>query len=109
MKPKLFLLVITIACASLAQAQPIVRAALNAVSYTAPGLPGSGIAQGSIFAVFGSNLGPTTPGESGLDQRPRGCGDELHRLAANYDAPTFSLGQPGERDGPRTCSLTRSG
>ena len=31
---------------------------VNAASYRRVGLPNSGIAQGSIFLVFGSNLGP---------------------------------------------------
>jgi uncharacterized protein (TIGR03437 family) len=41
-------------------AQPAINAGgvLNAASYALPGLPNSGIAQGSMFAVFGSNLGP---------------------------------------------------
>jgi len=30
----------------------------NSASYAAPGLPNSGIAQGSIFSIFGNNLGP---------------------------------------------------
>lgn len=32
--------------------------ALSAASYRAPGMPGSGIAQGSIFLIFGTGLGP---------------------------------------------------
>src|SRR5579884_3902890 len=45
-----------------AQAQPLLyyRDAVNAASYMPQGLPGGGIAQGSIFAVFGSGLGPAT-------------------------------------------------
>ncbi len=44
-------------------AQPAIRSAapvLNAASYAIPPLPNSSIAQGSIFAIFGSNLGPAT-------------------------------------------------
>ena len=46
--------------AGTAAAQPTVPAGgvVNVASYTPVGLPGSGIAQGSIFTVFGSNLGP---------------------------------------------------
>lgn len=33
---------------------------VNAASYANPVLPNSGIAQGSLFTVFGSNLGPST-------------------------------------------------
>jgi uncharacterized protein (TIGR03437 family) len=35
-------------------------AAVNAASYANPVLPNSGIAQGSLFSIFGSNLGPST-------------------------------------------------
>ena len=45
------------------QAQPYInyRGIANAASYTPPGLSGSEIAQGSIFSISGSNLGPATP------------------------------------------------
>jgi uncharacterized protein (TIGR03437 family) len=35
------------------------RSIYNAASYTPAGLPGGGIAQGSLFSLFGTNLGPT--------------------------------------------------
>ncbi len=43
-----------------AQAQPFIspRGIVSAASYTPPGLPGSAIAQGSIFTIFGTGLGP---------------------------------------------------
>jgi uncharacterized protein (TIGR03437 family) len=43
-------------------AQPFIsyRNVLNAASYTAAGLPGGSIARGSIFSIFGTNLGPTS-------------------------------------------------
>lgn len=43
-------------------AQPLIfsRSVYNAASYTPAGIPGGGVAQGSIFSVFGANLGPTT-------------------------------------------------
>jgi hypothetical protein len=40
-------------------AQPVIRAqagVVNAASYSSPGLPNSGIAQGSVFVVIGKNL-----------------------------------------------------
>ena len=42
------------------QAQPYInyRGIVNAASFTPVGASGSGIAQGSIFSIFGSNLGP---------------------------------------------------
>lgn len=44
-----------------ALAQPVIRSGngvLNSASYLTPGLPASGIAQGSLFVVFGTGLGP---------------------------------------------------
>ena len=38
--------------------QPTVGAAVNAASYAIAGLPGSGIAKGGMFIVFGTNMGP---------------------------------------------------
>lgn len=45
-----------------AGAQPVVNpnGIVNSASYLAPGLPGSGIAQGSIFTISGTGLGPAT-------------------------------------------------
>jgi uncharacterized protein (TIGR03437 family) len=51
-----------LALAGTAAAQaPVVNAGgvVNAASYAYAGLPSGGIAQGSLFAVYGSNLGPT--------------------------------------------------
>jgi uncharacterized protein (TIGR03437 family) len=41
-----------------AGAAPEIGAILNAASYALPGMPNSGIAQGSMFVVFGKELGP---------------------------------------------------
>jgi len=41
-------------------AAPSITGIYNAASYNPPGLPNSGIAQGSIFTVFGTGLGPAT-------------------------------------------------
>jgi uncharacterized protein (TIGR03437 family) len=45
-----------------AGAQPVINpnGIVNSASYLAPGLPGSGIAQGSIFTISGTGLGPAT-------------------------------------------------
>ena len=49
-------------CASPAFAQtPVLKAVLNNASYTPTGLPNSNIAQGSIFVLFGTNLGTSSP------------------------------------------------
>src|SRR5215470_7709466 len=34
---------------------------VNAASYAATGLPNGSIAQGSLFTIFGANLGPAQP------------------------------------------------
>jgi hypothetical protein len=48
--------------ANCAIAQPVITSTevVNSASYLSQGLPGSGIAQGSIFTIFGSGLGPNT-------------------------------------------------
>jgi len=43
-------------------AVPAIAYVLNSASYRLPGLSASGIAQGSIFTVFGSDLGPSSCG-----------------------------------------------
>jgi len=43
------------------------RSTFNAASYMPAGIPAGAIAQGSIFSVFGANIGPSTPaGPSGF-------------------------------------------
>jgi hypothetical protein len=46
---------------AVAQAQPFIysRGIVNAASFVPPGLPGGSIAQGSLFSVFGTALGPS--------------------------------------------------
>lgn len=53
---------------SCAFAQPVINSGMvvNSASYLSQGLPGSGIAQGSIFTIKGSGLGPGTMVQSGL-------------------------------------------
>jgi uncharacterized protein (TIGR03437 family) len=50
------------AIAGAIQAQPFIagRGIVNAASYAPPGVPGGSIAQGSLFTIFGANLGPAT-------------------------------------------------
>ncbi len=49
-------------CVGVAQAQPYInyRGIVNAASFTPQGPSGSEIAQGSIFSIFGTGLGPAT-------------------------------------------------
>jgi uncharacterized protein (TIGR03437 family) len=51
---------LTLAVAVAAAQGPAIYSVVNAASGIAPGLPNSGIAQGAIFLVVGSNLGPGT-------------------------------------------------
>ena len=53
-----FLLLVALVLSPGLQAQPVINGVLNAASYAVPGLPHSDIAQGSMFVVFGQQLGP---------------------------------------------------
>src|SRR5436305_1660131 len=46
------------ATSAVSAAAPQIGAILNAASYSKPGLPNYGIAPGSMFVVFGTELGP---------------------------------------------------
>ena len=46
--------------AGIASAQPTVSAVVNAASNALAGLPNAAIAQGSMFVVYGKNMGPST-------------------------------------------------
>lgn len=55
------LLAVSVFPAVAALAQPVISyTAINAASYRAAGMPGTGIAQGSIFTIFGTGIGPAT-------------------------------------------------
>jgi uncharacterized protein (TIGR03437 family) len=63
MRPALCVLILFLVLTATAVAQnPAVSAAgiLNSASYAYVGLPNSAIAQGSIFVIFGTNMGPST-------------------------------------------------
>jgi uncharacterized protein (TIGR03437 family) len=55
-----------------ASAQPTIAAngIRNSASYALPGLPDAGIAKGSIFVIFGQNLGPRRLSKSAAFQCP---------------------------------------
>lgn len=59
MKAVLFAIVLGLVIAVASFAQPSVSALQNNYSYILPGLPNYGIAQGSIFVMYGKNMGPT--------------------------------------------------
>lgn len=51
---------LSLMCAIAAAAAPSISAVYNAASWLPPSLPNSGVAQGAIFTLKGSGLGPTT-------------------------------------------------
>jgi uncharacterized protein (TIGR03437 family) len=58
MRPFLGLFFLLLAGPVLLKSQPVVDAVMNSASFALPGMPNSGIAQGSMFVVFGKSLGP---------------------------------------------------
>jgi len=54
------LIILAFACTVWLTAAPSISAVYNGASWTPAGLPNSGIAQGSIFTLTGSGLGPLT-------------------------------------------------
>ncbi len=74
-----FLLLLTFATPGAFAQQPTVAAVMNNFSYTLPFSPNYGIAQGSIFDIFGSNLATST---SGTQQVP---------LPASVDGTSVSI------------------
>ncbi len=52
-----------VGCYAQLATQPVVtyRGVVNAASLAPPGLPNAGIARGSVFTIFGTNIGPTAP------------------------------------------------
>ena len=67
-------LLITAAFAGIAAAQPVVTGALNTASYITPGFPNAGLAQGSMIAIFGRNLGPASIAQAGAFPLPTELG-----------------------------------
>lgn len=87
----LFLLVPMISGAA-TQSAPAISGVVNAASNLAPGLPGSGIAQGAIFTVYGSYLGPASPCWGSIPYTSSLCGVSLTVTVngtSTYPIPTF--------------------
>jgi uncharacterized protein (TIGR03437 family) len=61
-----FVVICGLAAASRGWAQPTIypRGVLNAASSAPNGLPNGSIAQGSLFTIYGANLGPTSPAQA---------------------------------------------
>jgi len=54
------LLAVSLVSIVAAVAQPVVNVAISSAVARGPGMPGSGIAQGSIFTIYGTGLGPAS-------------------------------------------------
>ena len=78
----LWALLLTPAAAS----APQISAILNAASYALPGLPNSGIAPGSMFVVFGTELGPTELQQAGGSPFPTTLGGTSMRITVGFTA-----------------------
>jgi uncharacterized protein (TIGR03437 family) len=59
---------------TLAAQNPTFTGIVNPASNIPPGLPNSGIAQGSIFVVYGANLGPATLAQASVLPLPTSAG-----------------------------------
>ncbi len=81
--------------AGTASAQPKVNSVLNNYSYTLPGLPNYGIAQGSLFVVFGTGIGPAqTPSlpdlsKTALTTSLNGAGVSITVNGTTVQAPLY--------------------
>ena len=71
------------------QAQPTIKSFLNNASYIVPPLPGSSIAQGSIFAIFGDNMGPAALVQAGFPLPTDLSGTSLRIGASGNDVSAF--------------------
>ena len=68
------------------------RSIYNAASYLPAGVPAGAIAQGSIFTVFGANLGPSTPaGPSGFPLQTNLGGVVLNVIQGSTTVPAIPL------------------
>jgi uncharacterized protein (TIGR03437 family) len=75
--------------AQTASVSPAISAVENNFSYTLPGLPNYGVAQGSIFVIFGANLANTS---SGLQRAPLQAtldGVTVQVTAGGFSAPAL--------------------
>jgi uncharacterized protein (TIGR03437 family) len=71
----IFMLSLVMTATAVAAAPSITAAGIvNAASYAPPGLPGSNIAQGSLFIIFGTNMGPANLQQAGSFPLPTNLG-----------------------------------
>lgn len=66
--------------------QPVItyRGVVNSGSLAPPGMSNGGVARGSVFTVFGANLGPSTPATV-----------SAYPLSPNFNGVNFSVSQGG--------------
>ncbi|HET8548136.1 MAG TPA: hypothetical protein VFL57_09040 [Bryobacteraceae bacterium] len=84
---------LAVACAS---AAPEIRSILNGASYALPGTPGSAIAQGSIFVIFGTELGPAALEQAAGFPLPTTLGGTSVRITSgsvSLDAPLLYVSE----------------
>jgi uncharacterized protein (TIGR03437 family) len=74
-----------------AAAQPTVTGALNTASYIVPGLPNAGLAQGSMIAIFGRNLGPASIVQAGSFPLPTELGGTSARITVGGQTSNLIL------------------
>jgi len=84
--------------AATASAQPSIFAngIVNSASYAKPGLPNAGIAEGSIFTIFGNNIGPSSPVQVSAFPIGTNLGGTTVNVSAggtNYPAPVIFTSQ----------------
>lgn len=74
------------AFAMMAAAQPAVTGALNTASYIVPGFPNAGLAQGSMIAIFGRNMGPASIVQAGSFPLPTELGGTSAKITVSGQA-----------------------
>lgn len=79
-------LLLAAAFAVAAVAQPVVTGALNTASYAVPGLPNSGLAQGSMIAIFGRNMGPAAIAQASAFPLPTALGGTSAKITVGGQA-----------------------
>lgn len=75
-------ILLAVAASAALLAQPVVNGALNTASYITPGFPNAGLAQGSMVALFGRNIGPASIVQATSFPLPTQLGGTSARITA---------------------------
>jgi uncharacterized protein (TIGR03437 family) len=79
-------------CAGCAWGQPVVNGVFNSASYAPFGMPNWGIAQGSLFTLFGSGVGPAQLVQSsGFPLQTSLAGTAMHVTAGAITVDAYPL------------------